>query len=70
MKTDDKLLDTKEAAILTGLSVHTLIKYRKEGIGPPYFKVNNFLVRYKHDEVVAWMEKQHILPINGDADGE
>jgi hypothetical protein len=50
-----KLLNDKELAELLNVSVSTLRRWRLYGQGPPWIKVNGFLVRYKLDSVEKWL---------------
>jgi len=56
------LLNEKEVALRTGLSLQTLRNYRSGGTGPPYYKVNGRSVRYKESEVAAWVESFKVSP--------
>lgn len=57
MQGEDKLLNTKEAAALLGLSPQTLEKWRSMGVGPAYLKLGNKAVRYRHSELLAFIER-------------
>lgn len=48
-------LTTAEAAALVGCSERTLQSWRGAGQGPPSVKLGN-LVRYKREDVDAWIE--------------
>lgn len=48
-------LNKKEVAEKIGVSVPTVERYMRKGM--PYYKVNGFLVRFKLDEVMNWIEK-------------
>lgn len=52
-------LTEKEAAKITGQSVHTLRNQRFQKQGLPYHKVGH-LVRYELSEIYAWMEAHKI----------
>ena len=58
-KRDDRpfeLLVTEQAlAERIGIAARTLQKWRYEGGGPPYFKLNS-AVRYRLSEVLEWLE--------------
>ena len=54
-------VDEKRVAELTGIAVQTLRNWRFMRIGPPYCKVpNGRMVRYRMDEVIAWMEEGRV----------
>lgn len=52
------LIDTKEAAKLTGYTVNTLNFYRNAKRGPSYLKGTNNKVFYDRKTVLDWMAKQ------------
>jgi len=54
------LYSPKEVSELVGIKVSTLAQWRTMKVGPPYFKLGA-LVKYKIDEVNAWVEEQKIL---------
>ncbi|MCE6950128.1 helix-turn-helix domain-containing protein [Cereibacter sphaeroides] len=54
-----KYLTTDEAARITRLSRAALEAFRSKRQGPPYFKVGTN-VRYRLDELRAWMESERI----------
>jgi excisionase family DNA binding protein len=49
-----KMLSTEEAAEYCGLSPRTLEQRRSKGGGPVFFKLGH-LVRYKVEELEAWI---------------
>lgn len=54
----DARLDTAQAAIYTGYSPYTLVKYRTDGNGPAYTQhVNRGKVVYSRADLDAWMKK-------------
>lgn len=60
MDTEEKLyLNEKEVSQITGISLATLRSNRVYGIGMPYYKVGKS-VRYKRDEVIAYVEKNRV----------
>ncbi|MGE5569427.1 MAG: helix-turn-helix transcriptional regulator [Rhodospirillales bacterium] len=52
------MLNEYEAAAIVGASVKTLRRWRCDGAGPRYAKVNGFTVRYKLGDLLAWLESQ------------
>lgn len=50
------MIDTIEAARVLGVSAQTLYRWRKDGGGPPWYRVGDRHVRYKPEEVLAWNE--------------
>lgn len=47
-------IDTDLAAYLLGISVTTLKRWRKSGVGPPFVKMEKRLVRYSISELRDW----------------
>ena len=52
-------LNEREVAEMTGISLSTLRNNRFKHRGIPYYKVGK-MVRYKSDEIVAFMEERRI----------
>jgi excisionase family DNA binding protein len=52
-----ELLTEAEAAKLLTVSTVTLARWRREGTGPPWFRVGGRF-RYRRDELLAWLEEQ------------
>lgn len=52
-----KLISSKEAAAVLGISPGTLENWRTRGYGPPYIKYGT-LVKYEIGAVYEWIEKQ------------
>lgn len=48
-------LDKKQIAQELGVSLITIQRWMRKGM--PYYKVNGYLVRFKLDEVMQWIEK-------------
>jgi predicted DNA-binding transcriptional regulator AlpA len=47
-----------EAAGIIGVTINTLYRWHKQGIGPTRLKIGPKLVRYHLDEVNAWLASQ------------
>jgi predicted DNA-binding transcriptional regulator AlpA len=66
----ERLLTTKEAAELLGLTPHTLEQYRWKGIGPKYLKapgkpgvttgLGSGLVRYREQDLWEWLGEPQV----------
>ena len=56
---NDRYVTEKEASTLTSLSVAWFQRARWSGNGPPYIKAGRS-VRYRMQQLVAWMESQQI----------
>jgi predicted DNA-binding transcriptional regulator AlpA len=55
MADDTKLwLSVKEVSRKTGLSTHTLNRWRGEGKGPPWIKLEGKLIAYPTDRFRDW----------------
>lgn len=54
-------VDTKWVARATGIPENTWRWWVHNGQGPRHYKVGR-LVRYKPDEVLAWIESQAVQP--------
>jgi excisionase family DNA binding protein len=54
------LLNTREAAVFLGISKPTLDCWRSQGNPhqPPHVKVGTKLVRYRREDLVAWLESR------------
>jgi predicted DNA-binding transcriptional regulator AlpA len=51
------LLTGSETAPLIGIQPKTLETWRWRGFGPPFIKIGH-LVRYRKEDVLAWLEAQ------------
>ena len=60
----DEFLDTDELAQILGLSPGTLRTWRWSGAGPKFHRLNGIAgpVRYRRDDVEAWLAHQAIDP--------
>lgn len=54
----DRWLSERETAALLGLSVGTVRRYRRAGIGPAWSRLGTRLVRYRRADVIAWARAQ------------
>jgi predicted DNA-binding transcriptional regulator AlpA len=56
-----ELLTEQQAAALLTVSIPTMARWRREGTGPPWFRLGGATkgaVRYRRDELLAWLEQQ------------
>jgi predicted DNA-binding transcriptional regulator AlpA len=51
----DRLLRTREAAKVIGVSPRTMESYRRNGGGPPFVKIRDYAVRYVLRDLLAWI---------------
>lgn len=52
------LMNEEEAAELLGFSVRTLQTWRFRGGGPVFIRVSSRCVRYRHEDLVVWIEER------------
>ena len=55
-----KYLTEAEVSNLTGFALSTLRNWRFERRGIPYLRIGKRSIRYRYDDVVAFMETNHI----------
>ena len=55
---ENNLLDQGEVADLLGIHPKTLGLWREKGIGPPWIRLGEKLIRYEVEGVRAWVESQ------------
>lgn len=59
MKNDDEnLLTPQQASNYLHVSVCTLAKYRRDGVGPTYIKLGYRCVRYRLDDLKNYVEQK------------
>lgn len=58
------MLDEHRAATVIGVSVKSMRRWRCDGSGPRYMKVNGCTVRYRLGDLLTWLESQ---PVGGGA---
>ena len=56
----DRLLRTREAAKVVGVSPRTMESYRRNGGGPPFVKIRDYAVRYVLRDLLAWIAARKI----------
>jgi predicted DNA-binding transcriptional regulator AlpA len=59
--TGERLLTTREAAALLGLSARTLEAYRTRGGGPPFRALSPRVVRYHRSDLLVWVDSKTAL---------
>lgn len=52
------LLTEKEVAKMTGFSIRTLQSWRTRGGGPRFVKISARCVRYRIEDVEAWIDER------------
>lgn len=52
------LLNERQVAVLVGMSVATVRRWRLHGKGPQFIRVSAAAIRYKSDVVTAWLESR------------
>jgi len=51
------IMTSSEVADMLKVSDETMLRWRKDGVGPKFSQPNCRIVRYLRDDVVAWMEE-------------
>lgn len=59
MQANPSYLNDVMAAEMMGLAPITLRKWRQQGCGPSFIKIGR-AVRYKLDDLVAWMDSHRV----------
>src|SRR5450432_2406097 len=57
-RTISALLSVDEVSALIGVAVPTLDTWRCRGFGPPWYKLGGKIVRYRLDELEAWIDSK------------
>ncbi len=57
-----ELLNTVTAAAVLGMRPGTLRLWRHKGVGPPFVKIHSALVRYRVQDLEAWVASQVVEP--------
>jgi len=57
----EKLMKAREAANYLNMSVMTLTRYRKEGKGPPYLRIEGS-IRYDKNILNAYLREKGVTP--------
>ena len=53
-----QIMTSREAAQFLSVTDETMLRWRKDGVGPSYSQPNSRIVRYLHNDLVSWM-KEH-----------
>jgi len=62
----NELLKESNAGRVLGVKGNTLRKWRQLGIGPDYIRLSNRCVRYRHEDLMRFLESRRITPRNGE----
>ena len=63
MEAEIDILDTPAVAALLGVQPDTLERWRRsDRVGPPWYAIGNHLVRYRRDDVDAWLAAMRKTP--------
>lgn len=54
------LLTSAEAATIIGVSNETMFRWRKDGMGPKYVQPTPRVVRYRREDVLAFLEQEDV----------
>ena len=55
-------LRIKEAAGIIGVTSTSLSHWLRDGIGPPFYRLNSKSIRIRKDELEEWLEKRKRNP--------
>lgn len=69
-KTEPLLMNEKAAARLLGFKVRTLQTWRHRGGGPPFIRVSPRCIRYRKEDLLAWIEERRRLSTSDAGPGE
>ena len=53
-----EVMTPQEAADFLRVKVDTLMRWRKDGVGPKYSQPNWRIVRYTREDLLAWLKEQ------------
>ena len=53
-----EVMTPQEAADFLRVKVDTLLRWRKDGVGPRYSQPNCRIVRYTREDLLAWLKEQ------------
>ncbi len=56
----ERLLDTRAAAVVLGLSYRTLEDLRWRGRSPRYLRLSRNCIRYRHSDLIEWAERRAV----------
>lgn len=51
-----EVMTSREAALFLSVADETMLRWRKDGVGPSYSQPNSRVVRYLTRDLVAWLE--------------
>lgn len=51
-----EVMTCREAALFLSVTDETMLRWRKDGVGPSYSQPNSRVVRYLTRDLVAWLE--------------
>lgn len=63
------LLTEKEAAKILGFSIRTLQNWRHRGGGPRFVRVSKGCIRYRREDLEAWVEERLRWSTSDDGQG-
>ena len=52
-----EMVTTKQLSEFLSISELSLFNMRKNGTGPPYYRIKRGIIRYNLKEVLAWLEE-------------
>lgn len=57
---DDVIMSEAQCAYLIGVATETLMRWRRNGEGPPYFAVTSVIVRYSRMRTLEWLQQREV----------
>ena len=58
----DEGLSEGAAGKFIGVTGHAMRKWRQLGIGPEYIRISARCVRYRHNDILRWLESRRVKP--------
>lgn len=62
-RVDGALLEPKTLAKMLGLTVRALEAWRLRGEGPSFIRISSRCIRYRRQDVEAWLAARFISPV-------
>jgi predicted site-specific integrase-resolvase len=61
MPDPDALIPPAAAALILGVKINTLARWRRFGEGPAYVELGG-RIRYRHSDIEAWLNSRTVTP--------
>lgn len=63
----EEFLNDGELADVLGVSTRTILRWRRDGSGPPYCRIGPRCVRYRYTDVLAWADANTFATLAAEA---